>query len=161
MTVASASGAPRRQVGDHLLGHGLCLHPVERVEGGQQGDVELVLDGVAGQPREPVVGVHGVVLAAVLVGDRCAARRGHGAQDTVGELGHERLELLLGHRRQRPGRHPVDDEARLDEDVAELVRRLGPGEDVAAASHPCERRGQLADVDVHPAAVTGARLGQR
>ena len=45
-------------VGFDLFGHRLGLDPVQRVEGADQREVELVLDDVTGEPREPVVGVH-------------------------------------------------------------------------------------------------------
>ena len=58
-------GPPVRHVGLDLFGHGLRLDPVERVEGADQRQVQLVLDHVARQPGQPVVGVHrGVGLVA-------------------------------------------------------------------------------------------------
>ena len=54
-----------------LLGAGLGLDPVQRVERRHQGEVELVLDGVPGDAAEPVVGVHGIEGQVVAVADRC------------------------------------------------------------------------------------------
>ena len=51
MMAASASARTVGAVGLHLLGAGLGLDPVEGVEGRDQRQVELVLDGVAGDAR--------------------------------------------------------------------------------------------------------------
>ena len=128
----------------------LGLHPVEGVERRHQRQVELVLDRVAGDPREPVVGVDGV--GAV------AGR--HAGQHRFGELGDEPVQRLLGHGRDRPGGDVVHGEPRLDVDDRRLLGVEGPGVHVAADARPGEGGGELADVDVHPAAVAGARLGQ-
>ncbi len=51
-------GTPVWHVGLDLFGHRLRLDPIEGVEGAYERQVQLVLDHVARQPREPVVGVH-------------------------------------------------------------------------------------------------------
>ena len=43
-----------------LLRAGLGLNPVERVERRDERELEAVLDGVTGEPRQPVIGVDGV-----------------------------------------------------------------------------------------------------
>ena len=40
---------------------GLGLHPSQRVEDGQQGQVQLVLEPVASNATQPVIGQHAVV----------------------------------------------------------------------------------------------------
>ena len=78
---------------------GLGLDPGQRVEGRHQRQVELVLEPVAGDARQPVVGVDRVDVA---VGRRVG-------EHAVGELVDDLGQLLLGQRRRdrrrrgRPG----------------------------------------------------------
>ena len=61
-------GPPVGHVGLDLFGHRFGLDPVQRVERADERQVELVLDDMAGEPGEPVVGVHrgeGAVLVVV------------------------------------------------------------------------------------------------
>ena len=73
----------------------------------------------------------------------------------------ERRELLLRDRLERPGRHVVDPQAGLDADDRGQVGRPGTGEDVALDARTRQRARELAHVDVHPAAVARAWLGER
>ena len=58
--MTSASASTRRS---RLGVAGLGLHPGQGVEGRHQRQVELVLEAVAGDARQPVVGVEGVDVA--------------------------------------------------------------------------------------------------
>ena len=153
-------GPAVRHVGLDLFGHRLGLDPVERVEGAHERQVQLVLDHVARQPRQPVVGVHrgvGHAAAVVVAGRR---RGGHPLEDPGRELVDDAGQGLLGHDAERAGRHVVHAQPGLDvDDRGELVGP-GPGEDVTGDPGAGQCRGQLPHVDVHAAAVAGARLGQ-
>ena len=154
-------GPPVGHVRLHLLGHRLGLHPVERVERADQRQVQLVLDHVAGQPRQPVVGVHrGVGQAAVPSPPDIGAAAIRSSTPAVNSLDH-RGQGLLGQDVERAGRDVVDPQARLDVDDGGEVGRPGPGEDVAGDAGAGQGGRQLAHVDVHAAAVTRAGLGQR
>ena len=158
MTVGLGLGPPVRGVGLDLLGTGLGLDPVEGVEGGDQRQVELVLDQVPGDAAQPVVGVHGV--EGEVLGGPEALGGAHALEDPVGELLDHRGQRLFGHRRGRAGRDVVDAEAGLDVHGGGKVVGPGPGEHVTLDPGPGQRGRELADVDVHAAAVPGARLGQ-
>ena len=107
-------GPAMGHVGVDLFGHGFSLDPVERVERANERQLELVLDHVAGQPRQPVVGVDGGV------GTTCRVRRtgtgGHQFEDPPRELVDDGRERLLGHHVPWARRHVVDAQARLDVD---------------------------------------------
>ena len=148
-------GPAVRHVGLDLFGHRLRLDPVERVEGADERQVQLVLDHVAREPRQPVVGVHRGV--GQLAGGR---RRGHAVEHAGRELVDHRGQRLLGQGVERSGGNMVHPQPRLDVDHGRQIGRPGPGEDVAGHVGAGQGRGQLADVDVHAAAVAGAGLGQ-
>ena len=69
MIVGLGLGPAVRHVGLDLFGARLGLHPVEGVERADERQVELVLDDVPGQARQPVVGVDGLEGAALLVAE--------------------------------------------------------------------------------------------
>ena len=152
-------GPAVRHVGLDLFGHGFGLDPIERVERAHERQLELVLDHVARQPGQPVVGMDGGVGTTAVV--RRTGTGGHQFEDPGGELVDEGGERLLGHRVQRTGGDVVDPQTRLDVDGGREVGRPGPREDVAGDTGAGQRGGELAHVDVHAASVTGARLGQR
>ncbi len=141
-----------------LFGAGLGLHPVEGMEGRDEGQVHLVLDGVAGDAAQPVVGVHGVE-GEVLIGAE-ALRRVHALEHAVGELLDHPGKHLLGDGCRRAGGDVVDTEPGLDAEGGGKVVRPRPGEDIADHPGPGQGRRELADVDVHAAAVPRSGLGQ-
>ncbi len=154
-------GAPMGLVARHLLGARLGLHSGQGVEGRHQREVELVLDAVAGDARQPVVGVHGIE-AGLVVQRRVHARtRGHEGQDVVGELVDDGGKLLFGHGAQGACRHVVDTQPRLHGHGGRQLVRPRPGIDVALDAGTSQGGGKLPNVDVHPPAVTGPGLGQR
>ena len=120
-------GPAVRHVRLDLLGHRLGLHPVEGVERAHERQVQLVLDHVAREPRQPVVGVHRRVgqPAAVVVARR--RRGGHPLEDTGRELVDDAGQGLLGHRVERAGRHVVHAQPGLDVDDRRGARRTRPG----------------------------------
>ncbi len=145
-------------VGLDFLGARLGLDPVEGVEGRHQRQVELMLDRVAGDPAEPVVGVdrvegRGVVTA---VGTGGGDRLDH----PLGKLVDHARERLLGHRPRRSGGDVVDPETGLDVEHRCEVVRPGPGVHVTEHAGPGQRRRELTHVHVHAATVPGAGLGQ-
>ena len=87
-------GLDPRPERDRVTQSDLGLHPLERVERGDEREVELVLQPVADRARHPVVGVQHVVLAGA--GEHLA--RG------VGELADEIGEVAQRHRRERARR---------------------------------------------------------
>jgi hypothetical protein len=133
-----------------LLGRLLRFDPGQGVERRHQGQLEAVLDGVAHDAREPVVGVDHVGRAVDL----------DPIEHPVGELLDVKGQVLLGHRRLGPGGHVVDPEPRLH--LLHQGQALAPraGVDVAVDAGCGQGRRQLPDVDVHPPAVSGAGLGQ-
>ena len=138
----------------HLVagGHPAPLHQRQRVEGGHHRQRQLVLQAVGRLARQPVVGVEDLVVAPAPP-DLTEHR--------LGELVDEPGQALLGDGRGGPGRHIEHPEVGLDRDHPGLPRVLGPGVDVAGDAGPGQGRGQRPDVDVHPPAVTDARLGHR
>ena len=142
-------------VGLHLLWHRLGLDTVEGVEGADERQVQLMLDHVPREAREPVVGVHrGVGQLARL------QRGGHARQHARRELVDDARERFLGQCLERSGRNMVHPQPRFDVDHGRQFRRPGPGEDVAGHVGTGQRRGQLPDVDIHAPAVACAGLGQ-
>ena len=123
----------------------------ERVERRDERKLEIVLQRVAGQAREPVVGVDG--LDAVIEGDETLAHRG-------GELFDDVRQPVLGDDRCRARLDMVDAEARLDRDRLREAGSPRAREDLARDSGPGQRRRKLADVDVHAPAVAGTWLCQ-
>ena len=147
-------------VGLDLLGHRLGLDPVERVEGAHERQVELVLDHVARQPRQPVVGVHrrvGQPAALVGAGPGAAAMRSStpavNSSTTPGSDS-------LGRASRGPAGTWWTRSPGSTSTTGGQVGRPGPGEHVAGDAGAGQGRGQLADVDVHAAAVARAGLGQ-
>ncbi len=128
---------------------GLGLHPGEGVEGRHQRERELVLEPMAGQARQPVVGVDGVGAALA------AQVAGHAVGELVDDLG----ELFLG-QVGRTGLHVHDPEAGLDVDHLGEVVGPAPHVDLGAHAGLGQRGDQLAHVHVHAAGVAAARLGQ-
>ncbi len=118
-------------------------HTVERVERRHERHVEAVLDGMAGQPGEPVVGVHRsgtFVRLAEAAGSRRPSpgdEAGHVGDHTLGELLDVSFELFLRDGRRRPGGDVMDLEARLDEDRVGQIRRVAPRVQVTGHAGPC------------------------
>ena len=131
----------------------LGLDPCQGVERRHQRQVQLVLEAMPGDAREPVVGMEGVGGVGATVG-------GEPRQHTVGELVDDLGEGLLG-QVDGPRRNVHHPEPRLD--VDDVGQPIGPAPDVDVARHAGlgERRDQLAYVDVHAAAVAGPRLDER
>ena len=127
----------------------VVLHLPERVERGHERHAEDVLGRPPDPAGQPVVAVDHVVAVALLARD---------AQDAAEELGQVALHRGLRHRlaRTRLGAHDAD--ARRD--LADLVGRPSPAprEEVHLDPLAGEALGHGADVDVHPAGVTGSRL---
>ncbi len=131
-----------------VAGHG--LHASEGVEGGDQRQIELVLDPMTGHAREPVVGMHDVGAAA---GHDVGADLVGEALDDVGQRFLRQIGIAGG---------DVDHlDARLDVDDGGQI--IGPAPHVDRAVRPpvSQRRDELADVDVHAPRVARSRLGQR
>ena len=143
-------------VGLDLLGHRLRLDAVERVEGAHQRQVQLVLDHVARQPRQPVVGVHRGVGQLAGLPARRPCVRARPAVNSSTTAGRDSLGRTL----ERAGGNMVHPQARLDVDHGRQIGRPGPGEHVAGHVGAGQGRGQLPHVDVHAAAVARAGLGQ-
>ena len=153
-------GPAMRFVARHLLGARLGLHPGEGVERGHEREIELVLDAVAGDARQPVVGVDGVEASLLVRRRGPAGARHHERQHVVGELVDDVGQRLLGHGGERSGGDVVDPQARLDGLGGRERLRPRPGVDVALHPGAGQRRGQFPHVDVHSPAVPGAGLGQ-
>ena len=109
-----------------------------------------MLQAVPGDARQPVVGVERVDVA----------ERPQVGADPVGERVDDIRQLLLGEVR-RAGLDVDDPEAGLDLDHLGAGVVPAPGEDVGG--HPAWARAdtELADVDVHAAAVALTGLGER
>ena len=119
-----------------------------------------MLDYVARQPRQPVVGVHrGVGQPAARVGAGPGRAR-HASEHPGRELLDHAGQGLLGQALEGARRHVVHPQAGLHVDHLGEVGRPGPGEHVAGDAGAGECRRQLADVDVHAATVARAGLGQ-
>ena len=102
-------------VGLDLFGHRLGLDPVQGVEGADEREVELVLDDVAGEAGEPVVGVHRGE-GAVRVVEAEPAGAVMRSSTPCGELVDHGRERLLGKGGQGPGGDVVDPQPGLDLD---------------------------------------------
>ena len=137
---------------DFVADADLGLHPLERMERGDEGKPELVLEAVADGPRHPVVGVEDVV------GRAAAFELLAGG---VGEGTHEIGELAARYRRAGAGVDVEHPEPGLDDDDGRLLGVLGAGQHVDLHAGTGERRRQGADVHVHAAGVTTARLCER
>jgi hypothetical protein len=133
-----------------MVGVGLGLDPGQRVERGHQGQLELVLELVARQSRQPVVGMDEVG----------PPRSVELAADPGGELVDQVDQVVDAHRRLGAGVDVVDPEPGLDRHHRRQPLLPGPGVDVAVDAGPGKGAAQLADVDVHPPTVAGAGLSQ-
>jgi hypothetical protein len=120
------------------------------VERRDERQLEVVLEGVAGDAREPVVGVEDVGPAL--------ARQP--VEHTVGEPFDQLGQLLFGHQGLGAGPHVVDAQAGLDLDGLGQAPPPGTGVHVAVDARPGQGRGQLPDVHVHAATVTRSGLGE-
>ena len=100
---------------------------------------------------QPVVGVNNV-------GQFLAANQ---HADRTSKVIHQRDELAHRQRRRRTGRDVVHSEARLNHHGISLRGIVATGVDIDRVALSGERRTHFTNVDVHAAAVAGARLGQR
>ena len=136
-----------------VLRHGGVLDLGQGVRGMHHRHPPAILGQVADLPGEPVVRVHDVVVPGIaarlgphhpggeraqLAGKFFLVQPLEGARDDVPD---QHTRHHLGHRR--------------------LIGGGGPGEDLHLDPAGGQPAGGLVDVDVHPAGVTGARLGQR
>ena len=132
------------------LGHRLVLdlrHGVHRVH---QRHVPAVAREGADLAGEPVVGVHGVVVAERV--DRL------GAQHLARERAELSGQLTLGQALERTGGDVADQHAVRRLDHLRERRARGPGEDVDRDALLGQPSGELDDVDVHPARIARAGL---
>jgi hypothetical protein len=120
------------------------------VEGGDERNIELVLEAVSGDPAQPVVAVDHVDAA------RLRDVVPHAVGEDVDELG----QLLLGHV-VRAGLDVGDRVARFDEDLVRQTRPVGARVRRALDAGLGERRRDLAHIDVHAATVPRTWLHQR
>jgi hypothetical protein len=123
----------------------------QRVEGRDHGHPEPVLQRVCHRPGDPVVRVEHVGTAG-------SAQPPLGGVD---ELVVEADQVVLGDRPARPGLEMHDAHAGLEGHHRLGPGVIGPGDQVALHAGTDERGRQRPDVDVHPATVADARLGQR
>ncbi len=133
------------QVGVLDLGHG--------VHGMHQGDAPALGGEPADVAGEPVVGVDEVVVAGAVAGPGLHHAVREGAQ-----LGRE---VLLGEALVGPRVDVPDEDARGELDRGREPARRRPGEDLDLDVDRGQALGQLHDVDVHAAGVTGAGLVER
>ena len=140
-----------RGTADRLVLEVLRLHPRQRVERGDERQLELVLQRVAGDTRQPVVGVDERRLLAL------ADPLAHACRELVDELG----QIVLVDRLGRARHDVVDAEAGLDSDDWGQPGLRGARVDVAGQPGAGQRSRELTHVDVHASAVAGARLCQR
>ena len=128
------------------------LDALDGVEGHEQRHVELVLEGVPSNAREPVVRVNRLVGVLTLE---------HASEHPFGEGVDMIDQAVLVDRPDRSRGHPIEAHARLDVDQRRLRGRLEAGEDVDLFASSCERGSELADVDVHAPTVAGPGLRER
>ena len=133
-----------------LLVARLGLHPRQRVERRDERQVELVLQPVPSQPRQPVVRVDDV--------------GAHAGLEVVAHLVGELVDGLGQRFLRKVGRTDVDvahPEPGLDRHLGRQA--LAPRAHVHRAVDAClgQGRDELAHVHVHPAGVGNARLGER
>ncbi len=144
---------PGRRLGEVTLGQCRVLdlrHGVHRVH---QRDAPALGCQPADLAGEPVVRVDEVVVARPVT---CL-----GAQHPVGEGAELGREVLLEQALVRPGGDVPDEHTGGELDGRRVVRADRPGEHLDLDVELGEALGQLDDVDVHPARVTGAGLVQR
>ena len=152
-------GPPMGHVGLHLFGHRFGFHPIQRVERTDEGQPQLVLDGVAREPGEPVVGMDRGERAVLVTGAE-AARPGHPGQHPLGELVDHGRKRFFRQGGQGSGGNMVHPKPRLHLHHGGEIRGPGPGEDVAGRARSGQGGGELPHVDVHAPAVPGSGLGQ-
>jgi hypothetical protein len=128
----------------------LGLDARQRVERGDERDVEDVLDAMGDDSAQPVVRVHDIRAAV--------------GGDVIEHAGRERVE----HVRERLLRQVMGTGLDVDHRVVRLDEHLARQADVVTARvrgalepRLGERRHHLADVHVHAPAVSGTRLQQR
>ncbi len=126
------------------------LHASEGVERRHERHVEFVLEPVADEPAEPVVAVDHV--GPLVAGEPVE----HPAAELVGDLRQRFLGEVV-----RAGLDVDDAVTGLDHHLVGQSVAVGAGEGGGLDAGLGERGAQFADVHVHPAAVTGARLQQR
>jgi hypothetical protein len=126
------------------------LHPGEGVEGGHERNVELVLERVADDAAQPVVGVDHV---GAFVPSQPVE---HAVAELVGDLRERFLGEVV-----RPCRDVDHAVAGFDEDLVGKAVSVGAGERGGLDTRLRQGRAEFADVHVHPAAVACARLQQR
>ena len=130
---------------------GVRLDAGERVERRDERQVELVLELVRDRAGEPVVRVQ----------DVDGWRRQQQFACRVRERVDEIEQIVLGDGLARPGIDVQHTEAGFDLDDVGLLGVLGTRVDVAVDTGARERGRERVHVDVHPATVARARLGQR
>ena len=145
-------GLDARPERDLVVEADLGPHAVERVERGDERQVELVLQPVSDRAGHPVVRVQHVVVGAATL-ERGARRIAEG-RDQLGEL-------TTGHRCAWAGVDVQDAKARLDDDERRLLGVLGACEHVDQHTRPRQGRGERTDVDVHAAGIAATRLRER
>ena len=131
----------------------LGLHPIERVEGGDERQIELVLEPVADRARDPVVGVEDVVVELVGGGGgrarrRRTARRGRTPRPWAAPRGGPTGRCTT----RKPGSTSM---------TGGCSGVVGAGEDVARHAGAGEVRRQRPHAHVHPAAVARPGLRER
>ena len=128
----------------------LGLHPGQRVERRHERHPEVVLEPMADDPAQPVVGVDDIGLLVLV--DPVE----HAGAERVGDVGERLLRQVV---RTRLDVH--DAMTGLDEDLARQPGTIGAGERRAVDPRLGEGRHRLADVDVHASTVAGTGLEQR
>ena len=145
---------PGVRLGGVAVGQRVVLDPRHGVHGVHQRHAPPVAGQRAHLAGEPVVGVHGVVVA-----DRL---RGLGAQHLAGEHAQLRGQLVLGEALERAGVDVPHGHAVGQRRPSGQQARVGrPGEDVDLDAAHRQPPGQLDDVDVHAARVADAGLVER
>ena len=142
------SDAPRRFA---LAAAGAILHRAERMKHGEMGALPGVGKFDGGEAGEPVVRMDQVIGRA--------AARDHAAHGG-GELRHESIDRLAIEGSRRTGRHVEDGDVVRAADLLRGVGVVAAGEDIDLIAEVSELAGEFADVDVHPARLGRARLGQ-
>ena len=134
-----------------MVGVVLRLDPGQGVEGGHQGELELVLEDMARQSGQPVVGMDEVGPPDAFELD----------PDAGGEVVDQLDQVVDADGSVGAGVDVVDPEAGLDGHDRRQAVGPGAGVDVALDAGPGQGPAQLTDVDVHPPAVAGAGLSER
>ena len=95
-----------------------------------------MLDGVAGDAAQPVVGMYGLERHIVIGTEPSGCR--HRLEDPVGELVDHVDQRFLLQRSWRAGSYVVHSEARFDVHGGRQIVRRGPGVDVALHAGPSQ-----------------------